>query len=122
MRVEFIGRCLADEVVQAYHVYFPDPWPKTRHHRRRFFQTNTVGQVIRTLMPGGQLRLATDHTEYFQWICEVILEDPQIIRYLEPVDFEPVDAAADGEWVGSNFERKYAREGRPTHRLAFVKR
>ena len=87
----------------------------------------------------GQLRLATDHQKYFWLICEVLLgpqpENPnpveftseeaeqirQIQRSFQPVNFYPTDAADPGEWVGSNFERKYLKEGRPIYTLALQK-
>jgi len=119
---EFIGRHLADESVQTFHVYFPDPWPKKRHHKRRFFAPATVIQVARCLKPGGQLRTATDHAGYFEVISELLLRDPQVRLLFEPVDFLPTESADAGEWVGSNFERKYQKEGRAFYTLALRKR
>ncbi|TMA57697.1 MAG: hypothetical protein E6J75_07030, partial [Deltaproteobacteria bacterium] len=51
---------VADDSVDAYHVYFPDPWPKTRHRHRRLFGGNLAGQLHRTLVPGGAVHLASD--------------------------------------------------------------
>ena len=119
---EFIRCCLSDNSVQKYHVYFPDPWPKKRHHKRRFFQPANILQVHRTLVPGGELRTATDHAEYYQWITELMLKDERIALRFEPVEFFAADAADEGEWVGSNFERKYLKEGRPIYTLALRKK
>ena len=119
---EFIGRYLADGSVAAFHVYFPDPWPKKRHHKRRFFAPATIMQVARCLRAGGQLRTATDHAGYFEVISEVLLRDPAVAGLFEPVDFLPTEAADAGEWVGSNFERKYHKEGRAFYTLALRKR
>ncbi|MBN2210742.1 MAG: hypothetical protein JW709_05035, partial [Sedimentisphaerales bacterium] len=115
---DFIRFCLGNQSVRIYHVYFPDPWPKKRHHKRRFFQLDNILHVARTLIPGGELRIATDHSEYYQWICELMLRHERIIPLFESIDFFPTTAADAGEWVGSNFERKYIKEGRAIHTLA----
>jgi tRNA (guanine-N7-)-methyltransferase len=52
-------------------VFFPDPWPKARHHKRRFLQTFTVGLIADRLLPGGVLHAATDHSGYAEQIAEV---------------------------------------------------
>ena len=54
--------------VDRVFVLFPDPWPKARHHRRRFVATAQLDQLARILKPGGELRLATDHMEYLRWM------------------------------------------------------
>jgi len=119
---EFIGRFVKDSSVGAFHVYFPDPWPKRRHQKRRFFTPENIRQVWRCLVGGGQLRTATDHAEYFEIMSQVLLQEPGIAELFEPVEFYPADAADPGEWVGSNFERKYMKEGRPIYTLAVKKR
>jgi len=48
-------------------ILFPDPWPKTRHHKRRLIQTDVIAQLARTLKPGGRLRFATDWADYADW-------------------------------------------------------
>jgi tRNA (guanine-N7-)-methyltransferase len=55
-----IGRLLADDSVAAYHVYFPDPWPKTRHRGRRLASDAFARALARTLVPGGVVHLASD--------------------------------------------------------------
>ena len=115
---DVISHCLADESVSGFHVYFPDPWPKRRHHKRRFFQPDYVKQLARCLVKGGQLRTATDHAEYFAVIREVLLQQSNTGEFFEQIDFFPAAAAEPGEWVGSNFERKYLKEGRDIYTLA----
>ena len=56
----FVEGCVAAGSVRAFHVYFPDPWPKTRHRHRRLFGGNLAGQLRRTLVPGGAVHLASD--------------------------------------------------------------
>ncbi|MBN1845182.1 MAG: tRNA (guanosine(46)-N7)-methyltransferase TrmB [Sedimentisphaerales bacterium] len=115
---DFLARSLADGCVSAFHVYFPDPWPKKRHQKRRFFQPTWIEHLARCLKAGGTLRTATDHAGYFQVIRELLLDRPQTARYFDPTAFFPAESAGPGEWVGSNFERKYQKEGRPIHTLA----
>lgn len=57
-------------------VLFPDPWPKTRHAKRRFIQTDTLDMLARVLRPGGELRLATDNAGYLAWALERFLTHP----------------------------------------------
>ncbi len=109
----FIEQYLPDESIDTFHVYFPDPWPKNRHHKRRFFQPAVIAQVARCLVIGGEIRTATDHAEYFEVIKSVLLDDPVSSQRFEPVDFLPANTAAPGEWVGSNFERKIYSTGPP---------
>jgi len=118
---DFIAWYLPDESIHAFHIYFPDPWPKKRHHKRRFFQPAVLSQVVRCLISDGQLRTATDHAEYFRIISDLLLEHPEVSRCFHAVEFFPTDAAEPGEWVGSNFERKYRKEGRNIHTLALRK-
>jgi len=118
---DVIGRFLPDESVAALHVYFPDPWPKKRHHKRRFFTSANLRQVFRCLVKGGKLHLATDHADYFVIISDLLLRDPQISPLFRKIDFLTADAAEEGEWVGTNFERKYIKEGRQIYTLAVEK-
>jgi tRNA (guanine-N7-)-methyltransferase len=111
----FIRDYLADTCVDCFHIYFPDPWPKKRHHKRRFISTNNLDEMLRCLKAGGVIRIATDHAEYFEKITEVMTDNR-----LKKVEFFPTSgAAADkGEWAGTNFERKYLKEGRPIYTVA----
>ncbi len=61
-------------------VFFPDPWPKARHHKRRFLQPGTVGLIADRLLPGGVLHIATDHPGYAEHIAEVGDAEPRLCR------------------------------------------
>jgi len=113
---DFIRYYVPDESVQCFHIYFPDPWPKRRHHKRRFFNQQNLQQLYRILQPGGELRTITDHAEYAR-IIEELLDGH---GGFERIEFLP-HAADSNEWVGTNFERKYAREGRRFFPLAVRK-
>lgn len=94
--------------IQTLHIYFPDPWPKKRHHKRRLLNSNFVTAVVKALVPAGQLHVATDHKEYFDTIEPLLAHCEQ----LQLSDFAPRATAELGEWVGTNFERKYLAQGR----------
>jgi tRNA (guanine-N7-)-methyltransferase len=105
--------CLADRSLWRVHIYFPDPWPKHKHHHRRLIQRAFVEQVRRTLLPGGQLIIVTDHQEYFRHIQTVVSQ----VGGLAAASM-PRLADREGEVVGTNFERKYIAQGRPFYKLA----
>jgi tRNA (guanine-N7-)-methyltransferase len=113
----FVREFLENESLSAIHVYFPDPWPKTRHRRRRLIQSLFVEVLASKLKPGARLSIATDHLEYFRQ-----MEASVRASVLVEVDFQRSTAALESEIVGSNFERKYLREGRSIYRLAAEKR
>ena len=105
----FLRRNCPDAAFRTIHLYFPDPWPKARHHKRRTFQRPFLKQAHRVLRPDGTVRVVTDHADYFAWM-EAHLADAGDLFERHP--FEPLPSAGEGEWVGTNFERKYQREGR----------
>lgn len=112
----FVVECVADASLDVLHIYFPDPWPKKRHHKRRLIQAPFVRQIERMLKPGGRVQIVTDHQDYFEQI-EPLLR----ISNLKVIDYNRPGSAGDGEFVGTNFERKYQREGRPFYAIAAVK-
>ncbi|MFQ5958253.1 MAG: tRNA (guanine(46)-N(7))-methyltransferase TrmB [Alphaproteobacteria bacterium] len=63
---------LADASIGRLFALFPDPWPKTRHHKRRFVSRQTLDACARVLEDGAELRLATDHVEYCRWMLETL--------------------------------------------------
>ncbi|MEO1237301.1 MAG: tRNA (guanosine(46)-N7)-methyltransferase TrmB, partial [Planctomycetota bacterium] len=63
----FVRNYVGDGALRRVHIYFPDPWPKKRHHKRRTVQAPFLLELHRVLRPGGEVRLATDHAEYFAW-------------------------------------------------------
>jgi len=109
----FLSEFVPAASLSVLHVYFPDPWPKARHHKRRLVQASFLQQAERVLIPGGHLRIVTDHAEYFEQIQAVVKASN-----LKVIDYTRPGSAPEGEFVGTNFERKYRREGRPFHALA----
>jgi tRNA (guanine-N7-)-methyltransferase len=113
-----IADFIADGSVDCFHIYFPDPWPKRRHHKRRFINQTNLEQMLRCLKQAGSIRMATDHADYFQAVGELVSANKDRV---EKIDFFPAAGADIGEWVGTNFERKYLKQGRDIHTLAVRK-
>lgn len=109
----FVKTCLPDASIWRLHVYFPDPWPKRRHRRRRLIQVPFLGEARRILAPGGQVIVVTDHQGYFLHIRRAFAATPGLARIAFP---RMTDAT--GELVGTNFERKYIARGRSFYSIA----
>jgi tRNA (guanine-N7-)-methyltransferase len=112
----FLVEFVPDSSLSVLHVYFPDPWPKVRHHKRRLVQPPFLKQAERTLTSEGRLQIVTDHQEYFEQIEAVVKASN-----LKVIDYNRPGSANEGEFVGTNFERKYKREGRPFYAIAAMK-
>jgi len=67
---------LPEDSVDRVFILFPDPWPKTRHHKRRLIQPEVIAELARVLRPGGRLRFATDWRDYAAWTLERMLNHP----------------------------------------------
>ncbi|MHC4123009.1 MAG: tRNA (guanosine(46)-N7)-methyltransferase TrmB [Planctomycetota bacterium] len=115
----FLTEFVPDESVDCFHIYFPDPWPKKRHHKRRLFNPANLEQMLRCLKPGGIIKLATDYEEYFEQMQQVLEESN---GKFEEIEFEPTAGAGEGEIVGTNYERKYLEEQRRIYTIAIKKK
>jgi tRNA (guanine-N7-)-methyltransferase len=101
------------ESVAAYHIYFPDPWWKRRHHRRRLFAPSFAASLERTLAPGGRLYLATDVHDVFALALET----------LAGFTLLSCDPAARSPRLGvTAFERKGLTRGATIKEATFLKR
>ncbi len=114
----FLADFIPDNSVDCFHIYFPDPWPKKRHHKRRFICPANLEHLVRCLKTGGQLKIATDHADYFEQIKTVLTARNET---LQEIDFLPTAGAEACEWVGTNFERKYLKDQRPIYTIAVKK-
>lgn len=73
---EVLDRCAAASFSRVY-MLFPDPWPKTRHWKRRLIQTESLAAIARVLAPGGELRFATDWADYAAWTLALLQREPR---------------------------------------------
>lgn len=113
--VEFLEQRIPDASLDEIRIYFPDPWHKKRHHKRRLIQPPFVALLTRKLKPGGLLHLATDWVPYAEHMLEV-LTAADGLENLSP----------DGDWVaqptwrlGTKYEARGDRLGHETRDLLF---
>jgi tRNA (guanine-N7-)-methyltransferase len=100
---------LPDASLDAAYLLYPDPWPKTRHHKRRFVSPTTLSELGRILKPGAPFRFATDIEDYATWTLAQIVRAPQF-------RFSPEHAGIWHEpwpdWVPTRYEEKARHQGR----------
>jgi tRNA (guanine-N7-)-methyltransferase len=109
----FAQNYVPDHSIQAYHIYFPDPWPKDRHQKRRLFNNPIwIDQAVRTLdSREGHLFVATDFTDYFVQIKHRLDDTSQLI-YLP-------ELSQDTNYIQTSFEIKYRTQGRQIYRAVY---
>ena len=112
---ELLPRLIPPASLQAIHVYFPDPWWKTRHHKRRVFTPTFVAHCVTALRPHGHLCIATDVAEYAQMIREMCAAQPELCDQSAPM----ADVAFRLPELQTNFERKAQLQGRPIFRMLY---
>ncbi|WP_255549186.1 tRNA (guanosine(46)-N7)-methyltransferase TrmB [Corynebacterium sp. TAE3-ERU30] len=76
--IEVLNRMIAPASLDGVRIYFPDPWPKARHHKRRIIQSGPLHLIASRLKPGGVLHVATDHADYAEWIDELVEVEPAL--------------------------------------------
>lgn len=113
-----MARLVPEASLSTVHVYFPDPWWKKRHKKRRVVTATFVADIERCLAAGGALHLASDVEEYFALMRQLIATRPAFLEQHVP---EPKTPEHDLDYL-TNFERKYRLEGRPIHRADFLLR
>ncbi len=100
-------------------LFYPDPWPKRRHHGRRFVSDAMLARLARAMRPGAELRFATDIDDYAGWTLARILRSPDFVwpaqRAVEWLTPWP-------DWPGTRYEAKALREGRRPVYLTFIRR
>lgn len=106
------------DTLTGIRVFFPDPWPKSRHHKRRFIQRGTVELMADRLIEGGILHIATDHADYAEWIAEILATQDPDAPYVVPAT-GPAPISLDRPTT--KFEGRAAREGRSVNEFVYVK-
>ncbi len=128
---EFLRWRCPSAILRVIHLYFSDPWPKRRHHKNRVVQHAFLGEAWRCLLPGGELRVVTDHDELWAWDQQHFElwtrgegdgGDPgawppeareNAGSPFELLAFTAPDWVGEGETVGTNYERKMCGERGP---------
>ena len=110
--VEVLSRMVADESLAAIHLFFPDPWPKKRHHKRRLVREEIAALMARKLAQGGILHAATDWPDYAEQMNAVFRAEP----LLEPAQ------RGFAERPTTKFESRGQRLGHPIRDLYFRRR
>ena len=116
--VDVITHLTPGECVSIFHIYFPDPWHKRKHHKRRYMTDDFVRMLHNRLVPGGRIEIATDNFDYYMWLRRTLVEAGEDLwsrtrsqeneRILNPE-------------IKTNFELKYEAEGRDLYYLELQK-
>jgi tRNA (guanine-N7-)-methyltransferase len=111
-------QALPDACLERIFVLFPDPWPKTRHHKRRIVNAATAAEFVRLLRPGGEVRLATDDMGYARAMLLALRARPELQwQARRAVDWRERPA----DWPGTRYESKALTAGRACVYLRFVR-
>jgi tRNA (guanine-N7-)-methyltransferase len=108
---------MPDNSLAAVHVYFPDPWWKKRHHKRRVMNERFVRQIARTLVPGGALHFWTDVKQRYEATLELIAAHTQLTGPLQVAE----RAAEHDLDFRTHFERRMRLSDKPVYRAEFRK-
>jgi tRNA (guanine-N7-)-methyltransferase len=112
--LELLSHGIAPGALDAIHVFFPDPWPKARHHKRRIIQPARVELMRDRLRIGGLLHTATDWPDYAEQMLAVLSADGSLINAHEAY-------APRGERPITKYERRGTAAGRPIHDCEFIR-
>ncbi|HXJ02190.1 MAG TPA: tRNA (guanine(46)-N(7))-methyltransferase TrmB [Micropepsaceae bacterium] len=110
---------LPDSSLDRVFLLFPDPWPKTRHHKRRFVQTEMLDQLARLMKPEAEFRFGTDDKSYLVWALERLVAHPAFAwAATGPADWR----VRPPDWPQTRYEAKALKAGRVCTFLRFVRR
>jgi len=115
--VAVLDQDVADNSLDAIHVYFPDPWWKSRHKKRRVLNEKSLVNIERKLKPSGSLHFWTDVLDYYEGTLELI---DQVTKFKGPFFVSEPPAAHDMDYL-THFERRTRRNGLPVYRSRFTK-
>ena len=118
--VDVVRDMIAPQALAGIHIYFPDPWPKKRHHKRRLLQPPFVGLLASRLAPRGYLHFATDWQDYAQHALQVFGAEPLLVNlhaHESPTPDNPLFSRPV-----TKFHARGARLGHATRDLVFVRR
>jgi tRNA (guanine-N7-)-methyltransferase len=116
--VEVLTNMVPNNSLAGLHIFFPDPWPKKRHHKRRLVQTEIVNLLAQKLCAGGYVHLATDWEEYAHHMLEVLVQEHALTNTTKAVSgFAPRPYYRGS----SSFERKGLAKGHGVWDLVFIR-
>lgn len=98
---------------------FPDPWPKKRHHKRRFIQQETIKEIHRVLKPNSEWRIATDHAGYYEWVLSQF-ETPEAMALFKQQREDVFDRPLTEDWPETRYEQKARLVGRKSAFFSFL--
>ncbi len=113
----FLRDTVPDNSVSRIHVYFPDPWWRNKHKKRRVLNDQAILDIQRGLIPGGEFHFWTDVLDYYELICAQVMDTTS---FLGP-KFIPERAASHGMDYTTHFERRARINGQPIYRALFLK-
>jgi len=117
--IEVLERVIPESSLSAIHLFFPDPWPKKQHHKRRIVQPALVALMVSRLKPGGYLHCATDWEEYAHWMREVLDAEPLLTNDFPKSGFAQPRPA----WrPRTKFEQRGQNLGHPVWDLVYRRR
>lgn len=117
--IDVLEKCITDESLAGVQIFFPDPWPKRRHHGRRLIQPDFVATLTRKLKKSGELHLATDWDDYAVHMMRVVSLEAGLINC---VNNEAYASRSPNRPVLTKFEAKAIKEGRHIWELQFKKK
>jgi tRNA (guanine-N7-)-methyltransferase len=103
--------------VERMHVYFPDPWWRNKHKKRRVLNDQAILDIERSLIPGGEFHFWTDVLDYYELICAQVMDTTSLLG----PKFIPERAASHAMDYTTHFERRARLNGQPIYRALFVK-
>ncbi len=118
-RLQYI---FAENELDMVFYFFPDPWPKTRHHKKRLFQQPFLDACYKTLKPGGTLFVKTDHDAYFQWMNDVLENEKRFDIILKTWDLHSEHPDHMLSQYKTKFEKIFMEKNIPTKALVLVKK
>lgn len=118
--VDVVRDMLAPDSLAGVHVFFPDPWPKARHHKRRLIAQPFVGRLASRIAPGGYLHCATDWQHYAEQMLEVLAHEPQLANWHD--GFAPAARNPLCERPTTKFHARGERLGHRVWDLVFMRR
>ena len=108
-----ITELLPADVISTYYIFFPDPWPKRKHHRRRLMSTEFLDALHRTMKTGGEINFSTDHLDYFEAGRKLLRADKR---------FEEIETFQRSESEKTDFELIFTNQNLPIGNCSFKKK